>query len=341
MRKSVIFSIFFIILFVFILNSAFAQRGTANADTINIRFASPLPRNSEWGRALDRLAADWQRVTNNQVRVVVNHDGREGSESDMLLKLNSNSIQVALFSSAGMTEICPAIMNLSVPFMIRNEAEFDLVLENLLPAIESRVRNEYVVLAWSKGGWVYLFSKEPVFTPDDLRRQKLATSHELRDMNTVFRSMGFQLVETDWNVIGQRLASNMVNSIYVIPALIAPMHLHRQLNHMLELPIAPIVGAIVMNRVTWNKLSPAHQQELLRATRRMGAEFDASMSRTETAAISTMGRDGLSVNRPSQAQSLQWQTELNNTLPSLMGSVFDRELYNRINDILIRHRGAR
>jgi TRAP-type C4-dicarboxylate transport system substrate-binding protein len=290
---------------------------------------------------LDRLAADWQRATNNQVRVAVSHDGREGGEAMMLSKLSSNDIQVAIFTSAGMGQISPAAMNLSVPFLIRNEAELDLVLQDVLPILNAQVRDEFVVLAWSKGGWVYLFSREMVLTPDDLRRQRIGSSPEQADMNMVFRTMGFNLVETEWTNVGQRLASNIINTIYITPSLLAPMQLHRNLNHMLEMPIAPVMAAIVMNRVTWNRLSPAHQQEILRLTRQLAAEFDASMSRTENNAISAMGRDGLRVNRPTQAQQEMWYTELRNAMPSLLGPVFDRDLNNQINAILERSRSGR
>ena len=328
------FTFLLTLLVLFSFEMVHAQRGTARSDIVNIRFASPLPRNSEWGRAIDRLAADWQRVTNDQVRVIVSHDGREGSEMRMLSSLSSDSIQVGIFTSAGINEICPAVINLSIPFLIRNEAELDLVLKDTLPVLETRVKEDFVILAWSKGGWVYMFSKEQVLTPADLRRQRLGTSPELKDMNTVFRTLGFNLVEVDLTSVGQRLASGAINAIYVIPSAVAPMQLHRSLNHMLDLPIAPIMGAIVINRVTWNKISSAHQQEILRITRRMALEFDESMSRTETNAIAAMGRDGLSVNRPSQAQNDIWRSEIQGAIPSLLGTVFDLDIYNRMNRIL-------
>ena len=335
MKKS---AFLFVLLFLFSLGMVYAQRGTARADVVNIRFASPLPRNSEWGRALDRMAAEWQRATNDHVRVVVSHDGREGSELRMLSSLASNSIQVGIFTSAGINEICPAVINLSIPFLIGNEAEFDMVLADVLPVLETRTKDEFVILAWSKGGWVYVFSREQVLTPTDLRRQRLGTSAELSDMNTVFRTMGYNLIETDLTSVGQRLASGAVNAIYVIPSAVAPMQLHRSLNHMLDLPISPILGAIVINRVTWNKISTANQQEMLRVARGIAREFDQSMARTEANAISAMSRDGLIINRQTPAQQEVWRTDIRSALPSLIGNVFDRDIYNRITRVLERAR---
>jgi TRAP-type transport system periplasmic protein len=340
MNKRTVFAIF-MIFFIFSFGSVYAQRGSARGDVVNIRIASPLPRSSDWGRALDRLAADWEKGTQNQVRVIVSHDGREGSEARMLSSLSSNVIQVALFTSAGASEICPAVLNLSVPFMIKNDAELDIVLQSMIPIFNSRVKNDYVVISWSKGGWIYIFTKEKILTPDDLRRQRLATSPDLRDMNTVFRIMGYQLVETDIVSTGTKLASNAVNAIYIIPAVVAPMQLYKSLNHMLELPIAPIMGAIVMNRVTWNKLSPESQQEIVRATRKVADEFDASVVRTEANAIAAMGKDGLSVNKLTPAQQVLWSNEVKNNLNSIIGPIFDRDLYNQMNTILEKARSGK
>jgi len=338
MKKKIIITVFLVFFLLFSNNLIFAQRGTAQSNFIDVRIASPLPRNSEWGRMLDRLAAEWQRITNNQVRTIVSHDGREGSESEMLRKLSGDAIQVGIFTSSGVFEICPPVMNLSVPFLIRTQNEFDIIFQEMMPILDSRVRNDFVVIAWSKGGWVYLFSKEPVFTPDDLRQMRIASSPELRDMNTVFTRMGFSIMEVDVNSVGTRLASNMVNTIYLVPTAIAPMQLHRILNHMLDIPIAPVIGAIVMNRVTWNKLSADQQREMLRVTRNMVTEFDSASARTEEAAIAAMGRDGLSINRPNQAQNQLWQQQMLSTIPQLIGEIFDRDIYNQINQTLARIR---
>jgi len=336
MKKSYILFIFTLFIIILPLCSVYAQRGSASAQVTNIRFISALPRNSDWGRELDKLASDWARVTNNQVRVTMTH-GSQMSESTMISSLLSNSIQAAVLSSSGLSEICPAVMNLSVPFMIRNDAELDLVLQDIKPVLESRVRNDFVIIGWSKGGWVYIFSKEAVFTPNDLKRLKLASSNELRDMNTVFKTMGFTVIETDWVQIGTRLASNFINAFYMVPTLIVPLNLHRGL-HMLEMPIAPVMGAIVMNRVTWNQISAANQQEMIRLARQMGLGFDNSVARNESSAITSMSRDRLTVNRPNQAQQELWRADMQSSLPSLIGSLFDRELYDRINSILQRAR---
>jgi TRAP-type C4-dicarboxylate transport system substrate-binding protein len=275
------------------------------------------------------------------VRLRVIHDGLEGGEAKMLSSLSSNNIQAAILSTAGISEICPAVMTLSVPFLIRNDEELDVVLADVLPVLNAQVnRTNFVVLSWAKSGWVHVFSREQIIVPDDLRRHRLGSSPELREINAAFRNMGFQTVEADMGDLGTRIANNVINAFYLIPEAIAPLGLHRYLSHMMDLTIAPVMGAIVMNRVTWNRLSAEQQQALMTATRRLTDEFEATMPRIAANAVTSMQRDGLRVNRPTAAQEEAWRTELNRAMPVLLGTTFDRNVYNQINDILQRARSA-
>jgi len=341
MKRNVVF-LPLLIFFLLFANNVFAQRGGMTQGFVEVRLASPLPRNSDWGRQLDRLASEWQRVTNNQVRLRVIHDGLEGSETKMFSSLNADNIQMGLFVSTGLSEICPAVMTLSVPFLIKTDEELDLVLKDVLPVLDSQMnRTNFVPIAWAKAGWVKFFTKEAVRTPDDMRRQKVSSSDTLKEINTVFRTMGFQVVESDMTVMATRLANNVINAIYLTPEAIAPLGLHRYLNNMLDMTVAPVMGGLVMNRVTWNKISPAHQAEIVRVTKLVASEFEANLSKASTNAIAEMRRNGLVINKPTAAQEELWQAEINRAITPLLGNGFDRDIYSQINDILARARNRR
>jgi TRAP-type C4-dicarboxylate transport system substrate-binding protein len=341
MKKRTVFALVLLCLF-FTPGAVHAQRGNkSQGEALEVRLASPMPRNSDWGRSLDRIAVEWARVTNNEVRLRVLHDGVEGGEGKVLSSLSANNIQAGLFTSFGLAGVCPAVMTLSVPFMIKNDAELDIALKEAKPYLEAQAsKTNFVVVAWSKGGWVNIFSKESVVVPDDLRRLKIATGTEAEEMNMAFRTMGFYLVETDTIDIGSRLANNMINAFYQTPAAVAPLGLHKTLKHMLDLPLAPFLGGIVVNRVTWNKISPSNQRELIRITQSITDEFDSAMPKIVGNAITVMNRDGMTINKPNPAQEELWRAELNKAMPSLLGTTFDRDLYNRLNTVLQRARGG-
>jgi len=236
-------------------------------------------------------------------------------------------------------------LTMSAPFLIRNYDELNVVLNGVQTDLESKMNSgDYVIIAWSKAGFVNIFSRDPVYVPDDLKKLKIASNTDADNMNTAFKTMGFQLVDSDWIDVGTKLASGSVNAVYQNPAGVAAYQLHTILKNMLSINIAPILGGIVMNQVTWKKigdLNPKYQTDLLRATRRIADDFDTSMLKTTDDAINTMIKEGLKVNTPSPAQAQLWYTEMEKVIPVLLGSTYDRDLYQKINDILTKYRGSR
>ena len=109
---------------------------------------------------------------------------------------------------------------------------------------------------------------------------------------------------------------------------------------MMDMSIAPFLGAIVINRVTWNKINKDDQSEILRVTQKIASEFEAIMPQMVTNAITMMQREGLKVNKLSPAQQQLWYTEIQKATPSLMGNTFDTELYNKINEIVRKSRSG-
>jgi TRAP-type C4-dicarboxylate transport system substrate-binding protein len=343
MKKSILF-LFLALFSLLYTNEVFAQRGTSSqGDTVDVRLASFMPRNSDWGRCLDRMSAEWTRVTSNRVRLVVIHDGLEGGEQKTLTSMSTNNIQAALYTSFGLNSICPSIMTLSTPFLIRSEAELDQVLKEAQPLLDAQVnKTNFVVLSLSKGGWVNIFSKEPVVTPDDLRRMRMATNPDIPKLNAAFKAMGFNLIETEIIDLGTKIASNSINAFYQTPASVAPLGLYKQVNNMMEITIAPFLGGIVINKITWNKISAADQREILRATQKMTADFEAIMPQMVTNAVTMMQKGGLKVNKASPAQEQLWHDEVQKVMPSLLSNnTFDPELYNKINDIVRRVRSGK
>ena len=323
----------------------FAQRGARSQEVIDVRIGSPLPRESPWGRTLDRIAAEWSRVTNGQVRLRVLHGGTEGGEGRMRLSLSSNTIQAAVFTTFGLSQIHPSILTVGAPFLIRNEQELNVVMNEVQGELETQFNSgNYFIVAWSRSGFVNMFSREPVFTPDDLRRHRIGSNIEAAEMNAIFSTMGFNIVETDWADLGPMLATGQVSALYQNPAGIAAFQLHSQLRNMLTINIAPVLGGIVMNQVTWQRigaLNPRFQTELVRRTRQLAAELDNAMQRTVDDAVTAMSRDGLVVNRPTAAQEQLWFNEIERITPSLLATTYDQVLYQRINTILARHRAGR
>jgi TRAP-type C4-dicarboxylate transport system substrate-binding protein len=304
-----------------------------------IKLASMVPENTDWGQAVNKLAAEWSRVTGGEVQLRVYANGTQGTEDEVLRKLNTNTIQAAIFTSFGMTKLAPDILTLSCPFLIRSDAELDEVLKNVKGDFEAKINSQnYYALALVKAGWVRFFSRNPVLVPGDLKKQKLGSIPSEPQMAQVFRSMGYQVVMVEQNRILIALNGGTIDAIYMSPIFAAGAQYFGVAKNMASINIAPFMGGIVLNKQAWEAIPERHRAELIRVTRRVAGELEASLLKLENETIRQMKQNGLRENQLSPQQREEWYADMARAIPGLLGGAFDRAMYNRIEGILKAYR---
>jgi len=333
---------FVFLLMVMILATAgqlWAQRRLPGG-RIQIQLASLVPEATPWGAALNRMAAEWSAATNGEVELVIFHGGVAGSEAEVLRRLRLNQIQAAVFTSAGIREVMPEVMAISYPFLIRTDAELEAVMTAIRPELDAGIeRSGFMTLAWTNAGWLRVFSRDPVFTPADLRGQRLGASPDDQEMLQLFRTMGFQVVPVGVNDTLVSLRANRMDAVYWSPVMVAGAQLFGVANNMSSMNLAPFMGGILMNQTAWRRIPERHRPRLLEISRQIEAEIGGAISALDEEAIAIMQRHGLRINEPTPVQRQEWYNEINRHEDRLVGTIFDRNLFGRISAVLQEFRG--
>jgi TRAP-type C4-dicarboxylate transport system substrate-binding protein len=104
--------------------------------------------------------------------------------------------------------------------------------------------------------------------------------------------------------------------------------------NMASIRVAPFLGSIIMNRRGWNSIPEKYRPALMDTVRKMEAELDGSVQALEGEVIDTMRGYGLVINQLSPEQEQLWYADMEKTMPSLLGTIFDRDMYSRIESLL-------
>jgi TRAP-type C4-dicarboxylate transport system substrate-binding protein len=233
-------------------------------------------------------------------------------------------------------------MALSIPLLIQDNDEFDAVLREVRPILDTKIEEKgFKNLAWAKAGWVKIFSRTPVFTPDDLRKLKLATNPADKKLTDAFRAMGFQMVGASMSDIPAFLSSGRVEAIYQSPIAVQTTQLYKIANHMSTVNLAPFMGGVLLNKQGWESIPPQYRDRLLEITRKAGMEFEESFQRREAESIDLMRKDGITYNVATPQMLQIWRNDMDSRITNLVNTnVFNKEMYLRIYGILQRYRGA-
>jgi TRAP-type C4-dicarboxylate transport system substrate-binding protein len=299
-----------------------------------IRMATLVPGGSIWDRSLKQMASEWGKASNGRVTLTVFPGGSLGDEREVVRRMRFENPQAAALTIIGLAEIDPAFNVFTIPFFFDSYDELNYVIEKMTPTLTTRLdQRNLVLIAWGHGGWAQVFTTRPVKTIADLKGIKLFTSAGDERMVQWYKTNGFQPVALATTDILTSLTSGMIEGMPAPPAAANAFQWFRQTKFMLDIGIAPVVGAVVITKPTWNKLPEADRAAFLASARAMEQRLEVEIPNQDKASIAEMQKRGLTV---VEAEGSEWRTIAQQFSSSMRESMVPADIY----DMAMRERDA-
>ncbi|MCX8109250.1 MAG: TRAP transporter substrate-binding protein DctP [Verrucomicrobiae bacterium] len=315
--------------------------GAARAE--RIKLATLAPTGSTYHKSLLNLREAWRRLSNGQVELVVYADGKLGGEADTINLMNVNSIQAAMLTGVGLSEIEPGVAGLqSIPMGFRNFEEVDYVGEKLRPMLEERLAKKgFVVLFWSDAGWVRFFSKKPVLRPEDLKKLKLFTWAGSPDQVQIYKSAGFDAVPLETADILPGLQTGLIDATPSPPVFALASQIDGRAPYMLEINWAPLVGACVVRKTVWDRFPQELQSKMLEAATVTGKEIKQNGRKESEESVRAMEKRGLKVTRLTPELEAEWRAAAEAVYPQIRGRLVPADIFDEALRLIKEYRSNR
>jgi TRAP-type C4-dicarboxylate transport system substrate-binding protein len=308
---------------------------------LTVRVATAAPDKSEWHDALIQLNDTLRRGTSNRVALRINAGGTQGSEKAVIDRmLTGGPVDASLLTANGLAMIDDAFNVFGIPFFFESEAEMRYVQEKLTPMLAARLEaKRFQLLAWGEGGWVQLFSKQPLKTLADVKRAKLFSSEGNDRMIQWYKANGFNAVAMPESEIMKQLKT--LNGIEVVPIPPYPaqlLGLYRDAPYMLQMQVAQLVGAIIMTTNSWSKLSEADRKVLVDAAKAMQTRLEREVPKKDEASIAEMQKEGrdLKVTTLDPKAATEFRAEAEKMTAAMSGNIVPKDVF----DAALRERNA-
>lgn len=275
-----------------------------------LKLATLAPQGSIWDQTIRAMGDRWSKETSGRVQLKIYAGGVAGDESDALRKTRAGQFQGLAITVAGLTEIDPAFNVFQIPLFFESFDELSFVLEKLRPALEARLEAKgYVLLHWGHGGWIHLFSRQPIRTLEDLKAQKLFVW--AGDDATVqsWRKNGYQPVALAATDILLGFQTKMIDVVPTTPIAALSLQWFRQTPFMMGLGLAPLVGGVVVSKPAWDRIGGEDRAKLEQAAAAAEAELEREVPKQDRAAIEQMKQRGLGVQELAPAEQAAWRAE--------------------------------
>jgi len=308
----------------------------APAQQVEIRMATLAPTGSPWCQVLDRIGERWRTISNGSVRLRLFAGGTLGDEPDLVNKLRVHQIQAVALTGAGMADIDNGVAALQIPLLIESYDELDYVRDHMASKLEQRILAKgYIVLNWGDAGWVHFFTKEPMRTPNDLRRMKLFSWAGSNDEFELWKANNFRPVALAATDIHMGLETGLIDVVPTTPLYALWNQIFGIARNMNDIKWAPLVGATVVDRATWEKVPAGFRGPMMTAAREAGGDLRAGIRGMGDKALETMvagvkgnKKTALNVIHADPAAVAEWRKETEAVYPKLRGKIVPADLFD-------------
>ena len=321
--------------------SLVAAAAVATAAPINIKLATLAPAGSSWHKALTELGNTWDKATEGRVKLTVYPGGTQGDETSTIrmMRPGVDQLQAALLMIGGLARIDDAFNVFGIPFFFQSDEEELSVQQKLAPLIAKRVQAKgFHLLMWGNGGWVQLFSKKPAKTLDDVKQVKLFTGQGDDRMVQWYKANGFHPVAlSPTEIVSQlKLPTGMIDAAPMPPYPALVLQIFRDAKFMLDIRIAPLIGALVITNDAWNRISAEDRAKMTGAAEAMEKRFQAEAPKQDADSIVQMQARGLTVTKLDAKASADFHAAADKLITSMRGAMVPADVY----DLAVRERDA-
>jgi len=315
----------------------------AAAGPAKVRLATLAPKGSSYMKHLQAMGDRWRQSPGGGVALTIYPDGTMGSEADMVRRMRLGQLQAALVTTTGLSEIEPGVAGLqTMPKVYRNLEEVDYIGKKLQPMLEKRLEEKgFIVLFWSDTGFVRFFSKEPVVVPDDLRKTKLFVSANRPAELEIYRFVGVSPVPLEVSDILPGLQTGLIESVCMPPSIALAIQLDSAAPNMLDMNWVPLVGALIINKKTWDGQAPETQAVLRESAQEAGKLIKADGRRENEESIEALRKRGLKIHTLTPEQDAEWDRTVQAAWPKIRGSIVPADIYDAVMDDLKTFRASK
>ena len=273
-----------------------------------LRIATIAPDGSAWMRELRAAGAEVQTASQGRVAVKFFPGGVMGTDQVVLRKMRFGELQGGMLTSSALAAIYPDAAVYSLPFLFSSweqEAKVRAQMDPLLA--KGFTEHDLHMLAASNIGFAYIMSTRPLRSRSDLEAAKVWIPQNDEIAARTFKTAGVSTIPLPLGDVFTSLQTGLVNTVANTPAGAVAMQWHGKVKYMIDLPLAYVVGYVVLDGKTWDRLGPTDQAIVGKAFATAAARMDANIRKDDAAALDAMKKQGLQLTTLDPTEASRWR----------------------------------
>ena len=308
-----------------------------------IKFATLVPDGSTWMNVMSALSKDLEKETGGKLKFKFYPGGVSGDEKDVIKKIRIGQLQAGGFTGVGLGEVAPDARLLDAPWLFHDRRELVHIRETFSKDFEAAVeKGGFVVLGWTDLGSVYVFSKNPISGPDDMKKAKMWVWEGDQIAAAAYRALGVNPVPLSVVDVMQSLQTGMIDAVYGPPLGVVALQWFQRVKNIYPVPMAESTGAVLISKKFYDALPDDQRAALTRLSARHLKRLNEMIDAENDKALASLEKQGLTLAPKPGADVMRRYEELGRAARrELAGRLFDAKLLDEVEKELAAFRARK
>ncbi|MEN3038797.1 MAG: TRAP transporter substrate-binding protein DctP [Candidatus Kryptonium sp.] len=322
-----------IFLFLLLLNFAIAQEYL-------IKVATIAPEGSTWINVLREYDAQIRKESNGRIGFKIYAGGVAGDEIDVLKKIRIGQYHAGGFTGVGIGQIAPNLRVLDSPFLFKTYDEVDHIYQKFNDEFEKEIeKGGFVLLGWAEVGFVYTFTKTPVYGIEDLKKLRMWAWQGDPIAEVAYKVIGITPVPLSITEVLTSLQTGLIDGVYGSPLAVLATQWFTKIKYMHNVPLTDASGALLISKKYFDSLPKDLQDILIRNGKKYMRKLVELSRKDNEKAIETLKKNGIIITNPPSKKLLEEYDEIGRKARRmLVGKLFTEEWLNKIEKALEEYR---
>lgn len=319
-----------------------AAAGETDTGVITFKVGMLAPEASSLVRLAKEGFLEAQQKSNGRLKFRLYTGGVLGDEPDMIRKLRIGQIEAAAISG-GLSAVVPEVSVLSLPFLFHNYEEIDYIRARLFDRLSKDFEKEgLVLLLWfDLGGFIQLFSSEPVLSLHDMEPRKVMTWSAVPIGSEFLKTLPMKAVPLEVTEVIQAFQTQMIDSVFTTPLMLVSFQAQKYVRHMTRLNALHIPVGFIMSRKAWNTISKESQSVMLEVLEKYARRMVQRAREDDDIALKGLARIGIQIHTPDEKALEEFHAVGAAVREQFADVLYPRELLNTVLQDLTAFRSGR
>ncbi len=312
--------------------------GSARADEpISIKLATLAPEGTAWMKIVRASMQEIEQKLNGRVKVTIYGGGVQGDEKVAVQKMKTGQLQGAAVTILGLSEIVPELTALNLPLVFSNQGQVAATRDAMYQHFSDKLwESGFKVVSWGDAGFFYLYSAQPIRSPEDLKKGKVWVWNSDPVFNELVLAAGAAPIPLGIQDVLSALNTGQVDTVLVAPIGLVSLQWYTKMKYQLSEPLTFVIGALLIDRKVWEQLTPEEQEVFDTVYAKWQRVMAKKGEKDVLRAHELLATQGIEIIEPSAEDMTAWLDVSQQTWKRLTNRAYSEELLAE----MLRHRDA-